>query len=365
MKRLMIMMVASLFVLGTIWAQEQRTYKEKAPYKSWVRLAPRFTDDFFYTEEAARIAENVLFYQQKTGGWPKNIYLPAELTEEEREAALKVINNVNESTIDNAATTTEMNYLMRMYNATKDERYFKAVLAGFDYLFEAQYDNGGWPQFYPRPTGYYIAITYNDDAMIHVMEVLRSVFEKESPYTNMPEEYVAKARAAFDKGIDCILKTQVRQNGKLTAWCAQHDHKTLLPTKARAYELPSLSGQESDNIVLLLMSLPNPSPEVKESIEAAVAWFEESKIEGLKREFFRHEDGKRDYRMVPGDGPALWARFYELGTNRPFFCDRDGKPVYSLDEIGYERRNGYSWYNDHGNKVLREYQKWKKRVGGN
>lgn len=29
--------------------------------------------------------------------------------------------------------------------------------------------------------------------------------------------------------------------------------------------------------------------------------------------------------MVPcEDCPTLWARFYELETNRPFFCDRDG-----------------------------------------
>ena len=72
-------------------------------------------------------------------------------------------------------------------------------------------------------------------------------------------------------------------------------------------------------------------------------------------------EGKKDYRMVPcEDCPTLWARFYELETNRPFFCDRDGIKKYDISEIGHERRNGYSWYNKDGSKVLKRYEKWKK-----
>jgi hypothetical protein len=48
----------------------------------------------------------------------------------------------------------------------------------------------------------------------------------------------ARARQAIDKGVECILKTQVVQEGKLTVWCAQHDERTLAPAKARAYERP-------------------------------------------------------------------------------------------------------------------------------
>ena len=96
------------------------------------------------------------------------------------------------------------------------------------------------------------------------MNQLREIYEKKTPYTFLPEDICKQARKAFDKGIECILKTQVRQNGELAVWCAQHDRVTLEPCKARAYELPSLSGQESDNIVLLLMSLPNPSTMVPE-----------------------------------------------------------------------------------------------------
>lgn len=54
--------------------------------------------------------------------------------------------------------------------------------------------------------------------------------------------------------------------------------------------------------------------------------------------------------------------FYTLEDNRPFFCDRDGVKKYDISEIGYERRNGYSWYNNAGLKVLKKYEQWKKQI---
>ena len=344
-----------LFILTNASAQKATDYRKQQNYKEWVHIAPKFDDDFFKTEEAQRIGDNVLLYQQTTGGWPKNIYMPAELTEQEYKAALKAKEDTNQSTIDNNATTTEIEYLARLYLATQKEKYKEGVLNGIQYLLKSQYENGGWPQFYPRPKGYYVQITYNDNAMVRVMNQLRSIYEKKAPYTFLPDNICEQARNAFNKGIECILKTQVRQNGELTVWCAQHDRVTLEPCKARAYELPSLSGQESDNIVLLLMSLPNPSAEVVKSIEG------KSKIKGIQKEYFTNSEGKKDYRMVPcEDCPTLWARFYELETNRPFFCDRDGIKKYDISEIGHERRNGYSWYNKDGSKVLKRYEKWKK-----
>ena len=107
--------------------QKQQNYKE------WVHIAPKFDDDFFKTEEAQRIGDNVLLYQQTTGGWPKNIYMPAELTEQEYNAALKAKEDTNQSTIDNNATTTEIEYLSRLYLATQKEKYKEGVLNGIQY----------------------------------------------------------------------------------------------------------------------------------------------------------------------------------------------------------------------------------------
>ncbi len=363
MKRNLLLLGALLLIATGSFAQDDANYKAKRPYKNWVKMVPGLPDEFYQTEEAVRIADNVLIYQQTTGGWPKNIYMPAELSIQELEDAMEAKNDVNQSTIDNDATTTEIEYLAKVYLATGIEKYKDAVLKGMEYLLEAQYDNGGWPQFYPRPTGYYTAITYNDHAMVNVMEQIRKMYEKQPPYTFIPDEVSGKLRNAFDKGVDCILKTQIRQDGKLTVWCAQHDPVTLEPVKARAYELPSLSGQESDEIVLLLMSLPNPSEEIIAATEGAIEWFRKVQINGLKKEYYTDEEGRHDYRMIPcTDCPPLWARFYELDTNQPIFVDRDGIKKYDLSEIGHERRNGYSWYNSDGVKVLKRYEKWKKEV---
>ena len=271
MKNLILTAIA-VCSLNTIQAQE-------ISYKKWVKEAPRLEDSFFTTPKAKEVAETVLLYQQPTGGWPKNINFFQ--TPDNKEKALEIKNDVNASTIDNGATTTEIIYLSRLYNATHDETYKEAAIRGLDYLFEAQYENGGWPQFYPRPKGYYVQITYNDNAMINVMNLLRDVSNGKSPFTYLPESTRQKAQKAIDKGVECILKTQVKQHGKLTVWCAQHDRETFAPAKARAYELPSLSGAESANIVIYLMQLTNPSAEVIQSIESAVQWFKDSEIKGL------------------------------------------------------------------------------------
>lgn len=219
----LILTVIAVCSLNTIQAQE-------ISYKKWVKEAPRLEDSFFTTPKAKEVAETVLLYQQPTGGWPKNINFFQ--TPDNKEKALEIKNDVNASTIDNGATTTEIIYLSRLYNATHDETYKEAAIRGLDYLFEAQYENGGWPQFYPRPKGYYVQITYNDNAMINVMNLLRDVSNGKSPFTYLPESTRQKAQKAIDKGVECILRTQVKQHGKLTVWCAQHDRETFAPAKS-------------------------------------------------------------------------------------------------------------------------------------
>ena len=91
-------------------------------------MAPKLNDEFFKTDEAIRIGDNVLLYQQTTGGWPKNIYMPAELTQQELEDVLASKDEVNESTIDNGATSTEIQYLSRLYLATHIEKYKDGAL---------------------------------------------------------------------------------------------------------------------------------------------------------------------------------------------------------------------------------------------
>jgi PelA/Pel-15E family pectate lyase len=229
-----------------------------------------------------------------------------------------------------------------------------------DYLFKAQYPNGGWPQFYPDLSGYYKHITFNDDAMIGVMKLLRDVAAGKPNYVFVDEARRANAARAVEKGIECILKTQVIVNGKRTVWCAQHDEVTLAPAPARKFEVTSLSGGESVGIVRFLMSIKNPSPAVVEAVEAAVAWFEQTQLRGIK-----WIDNGSD-RVVVKDSTAgpIWARFYEMGTNRPVFVGRDGVVKYDVAQIEHERRTGYNWYVDEPAKLLqKDYPAWRRKIG--
>ncbi len=310
--------------------------------------------EWFQGEEGRRIADNVLTWQTPYGSWPKN-----------KDTASKPFDGDSKDlrgTFDNGATTNELRFLVRAFLATNEPRYEEAFLKGLSHIFEAQYSTGGWPQYYPLRKGYYRHITFNDRVMERILELLRDVSES-SDYGFLKTEYITKAKAAVTKGIDCILRTQIKQNGKLTAWCAQHDEKTLEPAWARSYEPPSISGAESVGVVRFLMSIEEPTPEIIAAIEGAVAWFGSVVIQGMRLDEFTDAEGQTDNRIVadPDAGP-LWARFYEIGTNRPIFLDRDSVVRYVFSEIGQERRTGYDYYGGWAAKLLtREYPQWREK----
>lgn len=316
-------------------------------------------DAEWYASPAARaVAESVIQYQSPQGGWPK----ATDLARPPRSPAdIPAPGSGRANTFDNGGTTIPMEFLARIITASNETRYVEAFKRGLDYMFAAQYPNGGWPQFYPLREGYYSHITYNDGAMIRVLTVLRGVAAGKAPYAFVDAERRAKAVAAVERGIACILHTQVKQAGKLTVWCAQHDRETLSPAWARNYEIPSLSGAESVGIVRFLMEIESPTPEIIAAVEGAVAWFQSAKITGLRYQRGRAADGQRDGWVAPDPkAEPLLARFYELDSNRPIFAGRDKVIHYALAEIERERRAGYAYYGDWpASLVERDYTKWR------
>lgn len=328
----------------------------------WASLAQQ--EQWYGSPEAIRIADNLLLYQFPSGGWPKNIDMADELDEAAKQQ-LKAINHLDSSTIDNSATYTQLRYLARVYRATTLARFKDSFIRGLDYLLRAQYANGGWPQFFPLRQGYYSHITFNDDAIIGVMNLMRDIGEEKADFSFIDEARKEKAGRAVAKGIECILKCQIKVNGNLTAWCAQHDEHDFTPAKARTYELPSVSGEECVGIVEFLMGIEAPTNEIITSVQSAVEWFNKAKIYGIKVVEVSDALGPEGRnRVVVKDtaAPPIWARFYELGTNRPFFCSRDGIKRYDLSEISYERRNHYSWLGYWPQRLLgKDYPEWAKR----
>ena len=174
--------------------------------------------------------------------------------------------------------------------------------------------------------------------MVRLMRFVREV-STSNRYDFVEPSVRGAAQQAFERGIECILKCQIEVDGKPTAWCAEHDEQDFSPRPAQSFELASTSGSESVEIVRLLMSLDRPSPEVVAAVQRAVAWFDRVRLTGIRQVSEPDPLGpKGRNKVVVKDetAPPLWARFYELGTNRPLFADRDGVPKYDLAEIGYE-----------------------------
>lgn len=317
---------------------------------------------WYGSAEAQRIVEAVLLYQRATGGWPKNVDMAAPLAERAR-ADLAAERTQTDSTIDNSATTTQIRFLALVSHAREDARVRTAALAGLDYLLAAQYPNGGWPQYFPLRADYSRRITFNDDAMVNVMTLLREAAGGRVPFGFVDAARRDRAADAVRRGIDAVLRTQIRVANRLTGWCQQHDERTFQPVDARTYEHASLASKETAGIARFLMGIDRPSPEVVAAVEGAVAWLRTAQITGIRTERRPDASGPNGYDVVVVNDAAatpIWARFYTMATNRPMYSGRDGVIKQQLSEIEIERRTGYSWLGDYASKLLNdEYPKWK------
>jgi PelA/Pel-15E family pectate lyase len=331
-------------------------------------ILPRPGHPRYLPEDVTAIADNILLYQKDNGGWPKNYDMQAILTPDQKDSLLNVKQILN-TTFDNRTTYSHISYLAKVYEHTHIDKYKAAALKGLDFILASQYGNGGWPQYYPLEKGYSRYITYNDDAFGGIMWLLKDITDGRPEYNFIDAGRKEQLQTAYDKGLDCIIKTQINDAGKPTAWCQQYDEVTLQPAWARKFEPPSICNGESVDVVLLLMSIKKPSPAVIDAVQNAVAWFNESKITGIKVATIPAPELVTPYRISTTDrvvvtdatAPPIWTRYYELKTHRPLFCNRDSKVVYSLAEVERERRDGYSWYTYEPQKVLKRYTAWQKQ----
>ena len=330
-----------------------------------IHTMPLDRDPAWYaTPEARHVADVIVSFQTPAGGWSKNSprdgalrqrgqpYTASHAKPQPDDVAWNWV-----GTFDNDATTTEMRFLARVQAqapGTDGDGYRASFLRGLAYVFDAQYPNGGWPQIYPLQGGYHDAITYNDDALEDITSLLANVAGGQGDYAFVPQNLRAQAQSAQDRALACILATQVRIDGHLTVWGQQHDPLTMEPVGARNFEPASLSSSESGNLLIYLMNLPHPSPEVVASVHAGAAWLKAHALHDL---VWTRGAGGTTLTPTPG-APLLWARYYSLTTGKPIFGDRDLTIHDDVFELSAERLNGYSWYNTSSQKALDAYAKW-------
>ena len=295
-------------------------------YRDYASRGP----DWWKSEEAVRIGDNLISWQVPHGGWWEDIamavlpFMPERMTRSRSTGP-----SGDRATFDDHGTIDPMRYLAKLYEATQEPRFREAFERGLEFVLAAQYDSGGWPQSYPEPSGYSRYVTFNDNAMVNILSFIQEIISGEAPYGFVSEQWRQRLDAAFKKGIDFILKSQIEVDGRLTAWAQQYDPFSYEPRSARAFEPVAITGNESVGIVEFLLSLPDPTPEIKRAILSALEWFEGSRL----------PDGR-------------WARFYEIGTNRPIFAGRDGIVRYDVSEIELERQLNYAWFGTWSQKLL-------------
>lgn len=376
---------------GSLWVSLPWVFEQLGAYTKWEESRQRFsatlilpvskkTEDvahggpviernmsdqsaaFYASAEGRQLADVVVGYQNSDGGWPKldndaNMLVPINT------AHLSGVKG--KSTIDNDSTTKQVTILARAYTTFKDPRYLRGFNRGLDYLLAAQLANGGWQQFWPNPIGYKQRITFNDDAVANVLEIMRDIDKRERDYRFVDASRRERATGAFKLGLTMILKTQLIVNERKTGWCAQYDENTLEPAMGRAFELASISGHESVNVVKFLMSLDQPSPDVVQAIQDAVQWFDSARLTGIKR--LKKEDRTLemgfDYVVVKDPAaPPLWARFYDPITGKPLFSSRDSLKRTDFADVSYERRVKYNWFAESPRELLeKDYPAWQRK----
>lgn len=305
---------------------------------------------WFETEDANTMATNIISWQDNDTGWPL-----MNTVREPYTGDLSKAGPWGKKAALVKATLNELRFLARAYTVTEEEDLKVSALGGLDYILDAQLDCGGWPHSYPyKTTGYGYFATFNDDVITDIMKFLGESM-RSPDFKWLSEEKMKKIKSAYRDGLEFILKAQIKVDGILSAWAQQYDPQTLEPRSARSFEPAAISGGESAGVLLFLMDIPGPSQPVIEAVEAGVRWYQEVQIDSL--ELIRTADDRK-VKMNP-DAPPLWARYYEIGTNRPIFAGRDSIIHYQLAEVEKERRGGYAWYNYNGIDVINRYEKWK------
>ena len=318
--------------------------------------------------QVREIVTNILLFQRDNGGWPKDYDMTAILTEVQQ-AKVRATRNRTDTSFDNGNLHSQVAYLSRAYLQAGEPAWRDACVRGLDFILSAQYPNGGFPQQFPRPKDFHAHITFNDYAMVGSLHVLKDAADGVPCFAWLDSARRDKARDAVGCAVACILKCQIRVDGKLTGWCQQHDEKTYVPKPARTFEPASICPQDTTEIIRFLMRVERPDAEVVQAMDAAVAWMAKVKLSGIrvekvpaaKEEFQRHTADFDKVVVQDPAAPPIWARHYEIGTDRPIFAGRDAVKKYALAAIERERRTGTAWYGNWPQRLIaQEYPKWRK-----
>ncbi|MFT5468155.1 MAG: PelA/Pel-15E family pectate lyase [Verrucomicrobiales bacterium] len=283
--------------------------------------AYRVTEDPLFLQAAREAAQALIWCQMASGGWRSDFdFDPRKASKlhfrRDIEAGdLDPRNRRNKSSLDDNKTQSGIHFLLELAHAKtdfEDQQLRLALDFALEQLLAAQAPNGGWPQQYVGPadpnlpvkpasfpeswsrefpkvdyTPYY---TLNDGNLFHVMRLLLRAHELEKG-----ERFLQAAKRLGD----FLLLAQLPE--PQPAWAQQYNFE-MEPAWARKFEPPSVSSGESLSAIHALIEiwLATGDEKYAATLPKALDWLENSRL----------DDGRS-------------ARFYELKTNKPLYCEAE------------------------------------------
>ena len=304
-----------------IWVQPPGT---PSVGEAFLRAA-RATGEPRYHRAARKAALALAWGQRAAGGWDHRCDV-AHLNPQ----AAKVTRRKGRCTFDDKISQGALSFLMSFDQVADEPWLTEAVELAWKHHRQAQFPNGGWPQWYPLRGGYHDYFTFNDGTINDCIAVMLRAWRL---YAR--KELLESAK----RGGDFIILSQLP--APQSGWAQQYSHD-LEPARARPFEPAAVCSAVTARNIRTLVDLYLATEDARylRPIPGAIAWLDRSKL-----------------------GANLWARLYEVGTNRPIYGDRDGKVYYTLAEISQERRRGYSWQRGYGVAGAIAYHEEVKRLG--
>lgn len=293
------------------------------------------------------VADLIVALQNEDGGFQ---VLPDNYEMSQKETRLGSMKDV--SSVFNGATTSELKYLAKYITANKpeDSKYQDAFVKGIKYLLTTQRDNGGWSMNPGSGSGFNANIEVGNKAMTEVLTLLSDI----AILNNQDYVFARKAmnvdeiKSAVEKGNDFIVKSQISNNNKKSGWATQYD-KSGNVTMGHTYERESVSSYTTKDVIDYLMTIHNPSQDIKDAVESAYSWLKDVKIADKEQKVVKDTSMNNGFDVYLVDGSGTWASNYVYDKATDSY-----RPLYSdVDPTRADQKyvNVYELYNLDGNSV--------------
>lgn len=293
------------------------------------------------------VADLIVALQNEDGGFQ---VLPDNYEMSQKETGLGSMKDV--SSVYNGATTSELKYLAKYITANKpeDSKYQDAFVKGIKYLLTTQHDNGGWSMNPGSGSGFNANIEVGNKAMTEILTLLSDI----AILNNQDYVFARKAmnvdeiKSAVEKGNDFIVKSQISNNNKKSGWATQYD-KSGNVTMGHTYERESVSSYTTKDVIDYLMTIHNPSQDIKDAVESAYSWLKDVKIADKEQKVVKDTSMNNGFDVYLVDGSGTWASNYVYDKATDSY-----RPLYSdVDPTRADQKyvNVYELYNLDGNSV--------------